>query len=216
MSEDSFVVGLDLDGVCADFYGHMKEICAEWTNTPISELTDNVKYGLAEWNMTKKTYEQMHRFAVTQREFFRKLPPMPGAAQAIRRLSNEGARIRIITHRLFIANFHQMAVTQTVEWLDYYAFAYSDLCFMKDKNLVEADIYVEDNPDNILELERSQKKVVAYTNSTNAHLMLTDAIRVNTWNDVETAIRDHYWKWLDQKGLPLPSGPGMSPTPDHS
>lgn len=211
MDDKSFVVGLDLDGVCADFYGHMKTICAEWTNTPIADLTDDVKYGLAEWGMTKRTYTQMHLFAVTQREFFRKIPPMLGAAQAIRRLSNEGARIRIITHRLFIDNFHQMAVAQTVEWLDYYAFAYTDLCFMKDKNLVEANIYVEDNPENIQTLEGEGKNVIAFTNSTNAHLPLVGAMRANGWNDVESIIRGRYWEWLEHNELPLPPAPGVSP-----
>jgi hypothetical protein len=38
---------------------------------------------------------------------------IPGARRYLRRLSEEGARIRIITHRLAIRYFHNGAVTQT-------------------------------------------------------------------------------------------------------
>ena len=33
------VIGVDLDGVCADFYARMREIAAEWFERDISELT---------------------------------------------------------------------------------------------------------------------------------------------------------------------------------
>ena len=52
-------------------------------------------------------------------------------------------RIRIITHRLFIRHFHELAVTQTIAWLDHNAIPYWDLCFMKDKDQVGADIYCD-------------------------------------------------------------------------
>jgi 5'(3')-deoxyribonucleotidase len=97
-------------------------------------------------------YDALHRFAVTQRELFRRLPPMPGAPQALRRLSAQDVRIRIITHRLFIKYFHQVAVRQTIEWLDFHDIPYWDLCFMREKAAVGADLYVEDSPENVARL----------------------------------------------------------------
>jgi len=55
-------------------------------------------------------------------------------------LSDEGYRIRIITHRLYIHYFHASAVQQTVEWLDSHGIPYWVLCFMKEKAQVGADI----------------------------------------------------------------------------
>jgi hypothetical protein len=40
MSADQkkIVLGVDLDGVCADFYARMREIAAEWFEKPLQEL----------------------------------------------------------------------------------------------------------------------------------------------------------------------------------
>ncbi len=43
------ILGVDLDGVCADFYGRMREVAAEWFERPVEELTRDVSYGLSEW-----------------------------------------------------------------------------------------------------------------------------------------------------------------------
>ena len=43
------VLGVDLDGVCADFYARMREIAAEWLEVGIETLTTDVSYGLTEW-----------------------------------------------------------------------------------------------------------------------------------------------------------------------
>jgi hypothetical protein len=131
MAETRFVLGVDLDGVCADFYGGLRVVAAEWLGVSIENLTKEVSYGLPEWPLTEAGgYEALHRFAVTQRELFRNLQPMEGAPVTLRRLSAKDIWIRIITHRLFIKYFHQEAVRQTIEWLDHYDIPYWDLCFM--------------------------------------------------------------------------------------
>ena len=106
-SDDGIIVlGIDLDGVCADFYTRMREIEAEWFEVDIQTLTESPSYGLQEWGIkTRDQYEQLHRFAVTQRELFGTAAPIAGARSTLRRLSDEGYRIRIITHRLFIHFF---------------------------------------------------------------------------------------------------------------
>lgn len=104
MEERTFVLAVDLDGTCADFYGGLRPIAAEWLGVPVDTLPETVSWGLPEWGIDKAPggYEALHRFAVTQRELFRVLKPMPGAPLALRKLSGENIRIRISTHRLFI------------------------------------------------------------------------------------------------------------------
>jgi 5'(3')-deoxyribonucleotidase len=181
--ERSFVFGVDLDGVVADFYGGLRPIAAEWLGVQIESLPQRVSWGLIEWGVDEAPggYERLHRFAVTQRELFAKMPPMPGAPQALRRLSIEGVRIRIITHRLFIKYFHQVAVSQTIQWLDRHDIPYWDLCFMQQKSAVGADLYIEDSPANIERLRGEGQKTIVFTNSTNEHLA---GPRANTWDDV--------------------------------
>jgi len=119
--EGVVVLGIDLDGVCANFYARIREIAAEWFEVAIQTLTESPSYGLVEWGIqTRDQYEQLHRFAVTQRQLFATAPPIPGARSKLRRLASEGYRIRIITHRMFINFFHREAVSQTIDWLDQY------------------------------------------------------------------------------------------------
>jgi 5'(3')-deoxyribonucleotidase len=174
------VLGVDLDGVCADFYARMKEIAAEWLEKQPSELTDKFTWGLREWGIGKH-YQSLHRFAVTQRDLFRTVPLMPGARQYLRRLSDKKFRIRLITHRLVIPHFHDRAVAQTMEWLDHHDIPFWDLCFMKDKGQVGADIYIEDSPTNVEALRREHEYVICFGNSTNTNI---GAPRAETWEQV--------------------------------
>jgi len=183
MNERAFVFGVDLDGVVADFYGGLRPIAAEWLGVALESLSPRVSWGLVEWGIDQAPggYEALHKFAVMQRELFLTLPPTPRAPQTLRKLSKAGVRIRIITHRLFIKYFHQIAVSQTIQWLDRHDIPYWDLCFMQQKTAVGADLYIEDSPSNIERLRAEGQKTIVYTNSTNEHL---PGPRANTWDEV--------------------------------
>lgn len=193
-TERRFVIGVDLDGVCADFYGGLLPIAAEWLGVDVTSLPERVTWGLPEWGVDKAPggYEALHRFAVTQRELFRVLPPMPGAPAALRKLSAENVRIRIITHRFFIKHFHQVAARQTIEWLDYHDIPYWDLCFMQEKAAVGADLYLEDSPRNVELLRSDNLSTIVFTNSTNDHL---PGPRANTWAEALELILNSKRDW---------------------
>ena len=183
------ILGVDLDGVCADFYGRMREIAAEWFERSVDDLPRNVSYGLPEWGVSSEDqYQSLHRFAVTQRNLFKTAPMIPGARKYLRLLSDEGARIRIITHRLFIHYFHNLAVSQTIDWLDQHGIPYWDLCFMKEKEQVGADIYVDDNPGNIERLRSKRLYTICFANSTNT---TTADPRAQSWEHVFKLV--HRW-----------------------
>ncbi len=194
MSQDPFVLGVDLDGTCADFYRGIRPIAAEWLGVAVESLPIEVSWDFPEWGIDKAPggYEELHRFAVTQRELFRNLQPMPGAPMALRRLSKAGVRIRIITHRLIIKNFHQTAVRQTIEWLDSHDIPYWDLCFMGDKGAVGADLYIEDAPGNVEKLRRDGHATIVFTNSTNRHL---PGPRADTWDEVHVLVMRELECW---------------------
>ena len=191
--DQQFVLGVDLDGVVANFYAGLRPIAAEWLGVPLASLVVAPSYGFTEWNLgAVGSYDDLHRFAVTQRNLFRELEPMPGAAPALRRMSQEGIRIRIITHRLYINYFHQEAVKQTVAWLDHHGIPYWDLCFMKDKAAVGADLYVEDSPDNIRALRTDGHPTIAFANSTNLDI---EAPRADSWIEVEAQVKAAHDAW---------------------
>jgi beta-phosphoglucomutase-like phosphatase (HAD superfamily) len=201
-AKSSFILGLDLDGVVADYYAYMREVAAEWRGVDAHELTTEVTYGLPEWGLRQGEYDRLHRFAVTQRQLFSAVEPIKGAPQAVRRLSTEGVRIRIITHRLVIRHFHQDAVQQTVQWLDHHGVPYWDPCFMKEKGDVGANIYIEDTPANIAKLREADQKIVVFTNSTNRLLPSESDGRADTWAAAEGIIRKHYYEWCRKPDAP--------------
>ena len=206
-----FVLGLDLDGTCADFYSRMREIASEWTGQPLESLPVEPQWGLGNWGIGMDNYARFHRFAVTQRGLFETMKPIANAPQAIRRLGMEGIRIRIITHRLIIRYFHEAAVQQTVRWLDYWSIPYWDLCFMRDKGEVGADLYVEDSPENIRALRARSKEVIILSNPTNKELAPGPGGRADGWLAAEEMIRRRYYDWLEGHDLARPPGVGREP-----
>ena len=187
-ADRTFVLGVDLDGVCADFYARMREIAAEWFGVPVETLPTQVSFLLTEWGVRGTEYRKLHRFAVTQRDLFLSMAPLHGAAPVLRRLSAQGVRIRIITHRLVIEHFHRAAVDQTVEWLDRHGIPYWDLCFMGEKGAVDADLYIDDAPQNIEALRADGRDVIAFSNPTNIHIDVPPHQRAGSWAEVEQLV----------------------------
>ncbi|MBM4197703.1 MAG: 5'-nucleotidase [Gammaproteobacteria bacterium] len=193
-NERQFVLGVDLDGVVADFARGLKPIAAEWLGVPAESLTDEISYGFGEWGLERAGgYDALHRFAVKERELFARLPPIAGAPAALRRLSAIGdVRIRIITHRLYIHWFHKEAIRQTTEWLEAHGIPYWDLCFMRDKAAVGAHLYVEDSPENIRSLRAAGYETIVVVNSTNRDLA---GPRAESWEGIEQLVRERVGRW---------------------
>ncbi|MDR3166717.1 MAG: 5'-nucleotidase [Treponema sp.] len=193
MDESSFILGVDLDGVVGDFYGAMRNIAAEWLNKSVADLTEEVNFGLEEWGIAEYGgYDRLHRFAVTQRNLFRDMLPIKNAPAVLRKLSNHGIRIRIITHRLFLKYFHRATITQTVDWLDNYDIPYWDICFMNDKGAVGAHVYIDDAPANITQLRDQGYKTIVFTNSTNRGL---PGPRADSWLEAEQLVMEAREEW---------------------
>jgi 5'(3')-deoxyribonucleotidase len=193
MNSNSFIFGVDLDGVVGDFYGIVRKIAAEWLNKPLEALTPEVSFGLEEWGLAELGgYDRLHRFAVTQRNIFRDMEPIEHAPAILRKLSNQGIRIRIITHRLFLKFSHRTTITQTVDWLDNFDIPYWDICFMKDKGAVGAHVYIDDGPENINNLRKQGCKTIVFTNATNRNFR---GPRADNWFDVEKIVMEAREEW---------------------
>lgn len=195
-SKPTFVLGVDLDGVCVDFYGAMREIAAEWLGVDLAALTPDVHYGFPEWGLEPMGgYTPLHRFAVTQRRLFAAAPPIAGAPGALRRLgANDEIRIRIITNRLFIPHFHMEAAIQTIEWLEHHGIPYWDLCLLPDKAAVGADVYIDDTEEHVEALRAKGLDAIVFTNSTNLDVAPP---RADNWNELEQMILERVDTWRD-------------------
>jgi 5'-nucleotidase len=182
-----FVLGVDLDGVCGDHAAAFKRVVANDRGIDESELEDQQSWDYVEWGMDREEFERLHRSAVLDHHMFRTMPVIPGAAEALWRLSDAGCWIRLITHRLYTNWGHAVAVSDTVAWLDEHSIPYRDLCFLGDKPQIEADAYIDDAPHNVEALRAGGASVLVFSQPYNTEL---ESPRASGWSDVEDWVLD--------------------------
>lgn len=179
---DEFVLGVDLDGVCADHAEAFRRVVAAERGIEPNELTPQTTWDFAEWGLDRTTFESTHKRAVLEHRMFRNMPVMAGAAEALWRLSDAGVWIRLITHRLYTNWGHAIAVGDTVAWLDEHGIPYRDLCFLGDKPEVDADAYIDDAPHNVEALRRAGAEALVFDQPYNRDL---PGPRVESWAEAE-------------------------------
>ena len=189
MPHGNFVLGVDLDGVCADHTDAFRQIVADELGVPASSLPEERSWGFEEWGLRDGDFERLHRIAVLQRRMFRDMPVINGAPEALWRLSDAGIWIRIITHRLYVNWGHEIAIADTAKWLDTHRLPYRDLCFVGARPEVEADLYLEDVPDNIKRLRRRGDEVIVFDRPENRDLRDP---RAADWAEAEELIMERF------------------------
>jgi len=186
---ESFVLGVDLDGVCADHTVGFRAIVADRLGVDESTLPLERDWDFSQWGFESGDFEDHHRHAVVEKRMFRDLDAIEGAAEALWRLSDAGVWIRIISHRLNVNWGHQAAVADTVQWLDDARIPYRDLCFLGVKPQVEADLYIDDSPRNIAELRKAGNEVIVFDQPYNRDQREPRAMN---WADVEEIVMERF------------------------
>jgi 5'(3')-deoxyribonucleotidase len=181
----SFILGVDLDGVCGDYTGALRDVVAERKGLDPASLPLERSWDFREWGLSAAEFERLHQAAVLEHRIFRTMPVMDGAAETLWRLSDAGVWIRIITHRLYVNWGHATAVADTVDWLDAVGIPYRDLCFLGAKPQVEADCYIEDAPHNVVALRASGAYVVVFDQPYNHGVA---GPRASAWSGVEDLV----------------------------
>ena len=187
MSPGPFVLGVDLDGVCAQHTVAFRKIVAQEKGVSEKSLTLECGWGFQEWGFEDGDFETYHRRAVVEHRMLADMPAMLGASRALWRLSEAGVWIRIITHRLYTNWDHAIAAGDTAEWLDKAKIPYRDLCFVGGKTAVDAHAYIEDAPHNIEALRAEGRNVIVFDQPYNRDL---DPPRATTWEEVEAIVYD--------------------------
>lgn len=206
-----FVLGVDLDGVCAEHTLGFRRIVAKRLGVPEESLTLDRGWHFQEWGFGPDDFEDHHRHAVVEGRMFRDLEVIEGAAEALWRLSDAGVWIRVITHRLYVNWGHQVAASDTVDWLDRVKIPYRDLCFLGAKPEVEADLYIEDAPHNVEALRSAGNEVIVFDQYYNQHL---DGLRAHNWAEAEEIVMQRYTEHCGNFGVQTPL-PGVSEEVDR-
>lgn len=180
------MIGVDLDGVVANYEARFREISAEILGISPKKFPRSRTWSFVEagWPFVDEThFLEVHRQAVSEFGLFRTLAPITGASEALWRLSDAGVRVRIVTHRLVVNFAHAAAVGDTVNWLDDHRIPYRDICFVRDKAEVGADLYVDDAPANIAALRtaRGADAAMVYDQLYNRSV---PGLRAHNWEEV--------------------------------
>ena len=209
MAEQVFVLGVDLDGVCGDYTAAFAGAVASRRGCEPSDLPEGRSWDFSEWDLEPLGgFEHLHRAAVLDDRIFRDMPVIDGCAAALWRLSDAGVWIRIITHRLVVHWGHQIAVADTVSWLDANGIPYRDLCFLGRKPEVEADLYVDDAPHNVEALRTAGNDVVVFDQPYNSAVA---GPRARSWADVEELVFSH----MATAGIPVQAALPGADDPDR-
>ena len=151
-------LAVDIDGVCADFLAGLRPLAARRLGLAADRLPDPQHYDLRCWGLADGGWDSLDRSGLYQQ-----LPPIDGAAVTIRRLHQQGWRIRLVTARCANEPDPSQVAADTIGWLQQHQFIWDDLCFTPNKGEVAADIYIDDSPDNIMRLRAAGRVAVVYT-----------------------------------------------------
>lgn len=184
-SGNGFILGVDLDGVCGDYTGALRDVVVAEKGVDVSTLPLERSWDFGEWGLSAEEFERLHQAAVQDHRIFKTMPAIEGAAEVLWRLSDAGVWIRIITHRLYVNWGHATAVADTVDWLDSSGIPYRDLCFLGAKPQVEADCYIEDAPHNVAALRSSGAHVIVFDQPYNRDVA---GPRAAGWAEVEDLV----------------------------
>jgi 5'-nucleotidase len=187
-SSRPFVLGVDIDGVLADYDGAMRDHTSKFMSVPRESIPQTNEWSLVRsgWPFeSEQHFLDTHRRAVTEKRMFLTMDPIDGAADALKHLSDLEVHIRIITFRLVVKGAHQTAVADTAAFLDLHNIPYRDLCFLKDKAALagETDLLIDDAPHNV-DAVRQASGLDAAMVFDQPYNRQVEGLRAMNWNDV--------------------------------
>lgn len=178
-----FILGVDLDGVCGNYEGAMREFaCSVMPERTPESFRPQDRWSFVDtgWFASHEQFLQMHAGSV-EAGMFATMDVIEGASKALHTLSEAGIHIRIITHRLLLTGAHRRVVTDTVDFLDKHDLPYRDLCFVADKTTVHCDLLIDDAPHNIVAARAAGNETIIFDQLYNRELA---GARALSWAEV--------------------------------
>lgn len=152
------VLGLDIDGVVADFTGAVERwVWKEHGIEPVPILTWD---WFETWPNGKAVWKDLWNRGCRKEGLLRHCRPVPGAISGIRHLESLGWSIVYVTHR------HDDFAADTVAWFNLHDIE-PTIVHAKDKSVVGADLYVDDKADTVRELLAGNHKAFLFAQTWN-------------------------------------------------
>lgn len=158
------VIGVDLDGVIYDFIHSLRAyaLTAEHNNNYNNPHTTwNV---WEDWKISREKFIEIFEGFVKHKRFGFG-PEITNASKYLKLLKEDGHQINIITARYDgLDRFKGRIIQDTGVWLEKNNIPFDDLNFSVKKEVVLADVYIDDAPHNCENLHEKGLKVIGFDN----------------------------------------------------
>lgn len=176
-----YSVGIDLDGVTANFVGSFVSYLENkyGKKIPSEQVTSYYWYETVDWLSETMFWDSFHEFG--ENGGYGRLELMPQAKSAIEILKNN-RDLYVITHR------PKYAYKDTVEWLDKNISIPESKLYLTDRpkseivNELNLESYIDDSPHTLEDLaDNTVANIYCYDHLYNRHLNRADIKRVTSW-----------------------------------
>lgn len=147
------IIAVDLDGVCTN---HAENINTQTINIIIDDETN----------------------PIVKENFLKNQELKYGVKEALNRFLEDGHHIRIMSNRRVKSTQNFNTVASTADWLAKNKIPYTDIVFLEDKTNIDADIYIDDDPETLKELYAVEKNAIIFDHPRNHHI---DGYRAGNW-----------------------------------
>jgi 5'(3')-deoxyribonucleotidase len=174
-------IGLDLDGVSADFQGGWARMYKQWFDAEI----DPSKLGNWDAFIEATHFETPAKFWqwTDISNLWESLDPIPGFQGGVEMLNEFGCSIQIVTSR------HANARMGTMEWLKRYwpiGRRFPIVQFTPNKGAVDVQILVDDSPEVLKALHEAGRPVIKFEQPWNKNVKGVQS--VSNWHDLTMAL----------------------------
>jgi len=161
---------VDMDGVLADVYARFFELHERTTGERLT--VDDVA-----GKLEAEAFPDQIRW-VTTPGFFRSVPVMPGSIEGLK-LLNEKYHVIVVS----LATEFPNSLTDKQFWLhEHFPFiSWKQIVFCGDKNLIKADIMIDDHPKN---LDNFEGETIMFTQPHNLYQNFRHR-RVGSWDEIK-------------------------------
>lgn len=145
---DSLRIGFDLDGVLYDFRKALSDYLVASGRAGCTLETALPDWDFFKgWGLTLDEYLALYRAGVDDRYVLRVGDPLPGSVEAMRRITDAGHTVHIVTDRA-VASDPELPGQLTEAWLVEHGVPFDSLTLSSDKASVATDYFIDDRYEN--------------------------------------------------------------------